>query len=278
MSRTFGVEFEVTAPMSRHQVVEAMRRHGLDAVIANYRGDAYHLWQVKEDGSLHAPGGRAPMEIVAPAMDWHDTAAVSNAYARLAAVFTECDIRVNASCGGHVHLSMRDLTADQVGEVVDTYTRRQRIHSDLARREPGQWCHRLDGLDGYRWAQRWNAGDPAYSDRYRTINPAHYITRGTLEFRQAAGFDNVEQALGWVGYLVAMVEAIGAGTLPLIRHGSSADDALARMTTAGLLAPHLADWLRGRTSTTTLADAYQAAASEARLAFSQLFDVQGLNA
>lgn len=278
-SRTFGVEFEVDASRCRNHsdVVRHLRAAGLDATIAGCRDTAYTVWQVKQDVSVH---GTCPVEIVSPVLDWADPAAVTDAFARLARAFEAMGVRVNDSCGGHVHMYVRDLTGPQIGALVRRYANRQRTIDLLAGRGPNRYCRAVPRGDADAYAAMVETRCfPGY-DRYVTINPAHYATRGTLEFRQGAGRATPEAMLGWVGFLVGLVEAARTDADITVPNGSPVETHLTAMVEADLLAPHLARWVAGDMSTETLADLASEAVNQAtdavRAALPNLFRLQGL--
>lgn len=279
-SRTFGVEFEVTANVGREAMARAMNEAGLRAVVAGYHGNQYDAWQVKTDGSLT---GRNAMEIVSPVLDFNDTDAVLVQFSTLAEVFTRTGVSVNASCGGHVHLYVGDLTGPQITALVTRYVNRQRSMIDpLAGRAPGRWCYAIDRADGRAWGQAIESGAAwqVNGDRYRVINPNHYASRGTFEFRQGTGRSNPAAMLGWVGVLVALVEAARTEADVTVPNGSPVETHLAALVEADLLAPHLARWVRGDMSTETLSDLAAPMRAQAvqtvRDALPNLFALQGL--
>ena len=279
--RTFGVEFEVTANVTREEMARLMQAAGLTARVASYSGNAYDVWQIKTDASL---SGRNAMEIVSPTLDWYNTAEVARQFAALAHAFQRGGVRVNDSCGGHVHLYVGDLTGPQVAALVARYVNRQRSFIDpLAGRMPGRWAQpvtRADGRDWGAYIDNGNRTQVGYFDRYRTINPQHYPSRGTFEFRQGTGRDSAEVMLGWVGVLVALVEAARTEADVTVPNGSAVETHLAALVAAGLLAPHLARWVRGDLSVETLTDIAGDVQAEAvatvREALPNLFRLQGL--
>lgn len=278
--RTFGVEFEVTADVTREAMARLMVSAGLAARVASYSGNAYDVWQIKTDGSL---SGRNAMEIVSPTLDWHDTAEVQRQFAALAYCFQRGGVRVNPSCGGHVHLYVGDLTGPQITALVSRYVNRQRsLINPLAGREPNNWARPVGHDDARAWGHNITTGDTyrVTGDRYRTINPNHYASRGTFEFRQGTGRDSAETMLGWVGVLVALVEAARTDADVTVPNGSPVETHLAALVAADLLAPHLARWVRGDLSAETLTDLAGEVQAEAiaavRDALPNLFRLQGL--
>ena len=276
-TRTFGAEFEIVAPVAMARMRDVMERHGLRVVLAQYTGRQYDAWQIKPDCSVSGSG--TAMEIVSPILTWPEA---QDQFARLEAAFAEVGgVRVNASCGGHVHIHMGGLDASQVATVVDTYLNRQRLHSLLAGRTPGGYASALARHTGRDWLQSWEQGRSPYYNRGSVINPGHYLSRGTLEFRQGAGRTSPAVMLAWIGVLLALVDGVATDTLPRLRHGSTMDDYLTSLVAADLIAPGVAEWMRGNVTATTLTERYYTARAQAantvRTALPNLFRLQGIS-
>ena len=276
-TRTFGAEFEIVAPVSMERMRDIMARHGLPVVLAQYSGREYSRWQIKPDCSISGYG--TSMEIVSPVLTWPEA---QNQFARLEAAFAEVGgVRVNESCGGHVHVHMGGLDAAQVATVVDTYLNRQRLHTLLAGRAPAGYASALPRRIGRDWLRDWQQGRNPYYNRGSVINPGHYLSRGTLEFRQGAGRTSPAVMLAWIGVLLALVEGVATDTLPRLRHGSTSDDYLASLVAADLIAPGVAEWMRGNVTATTLTERYYPthaqAASTVRDSLPNLFRLQGIS-
>lgn len=121
---------------------------------------------------------------------------------------------VDASCGFHVHVDARDLSAPEVINAVSRYARYEaQIDSFMAPRRRGnqsQWCRTMSSVATNMAAQ----GDGANlttvinmaGGRYFKLNVHAYLRHGTLEFRQHAGTLNIQKMVHWIVFAVQFIE------------------------------------------------------------------------
>ena len=288
-SLTYGIEMECYVPRSIGQsgVARDLRALGINAVVAGYGGRDYSVWQVKTDGSLHAaPRDYTGIEVVAPVLTWGDPE--SERQVRIVSEYlTGIGAKVNASCGGHVHLSVGHLTAGQLANLVETYYRNIReIGSALIapHRANGTGYAQIGSLDRIVAVcnEMRTTDNPRHVQRTGShgsvINPDWYGQRGTLEFRHRDATVNHYKWMGWVGFLVALVrhaEADGEVT-----YWADADLMLAEMVERGHLTTTLRDWALRRVPAirNNPAAALQESRSQARAQVSRLLSLQGVRA
>ena len=121
---------------------------------------------------------------------------------------------VDASCGFHVHVDARDLSAPEVINAVSRYARYEaQIDSFMAPRRRGnqsQWCRTMSVVATNMTTQ----GDGANltsvvnlaGGRYYKLNVHAYLRHGTLEFRQHAGTLNIQKMVHWIVFAVQFIE------------------------------------------------------------------------
>lgn len=180
---------------------------------------------VKGDGSLRPAQGYDPVEIV-----------VSFTRSNRAPLFTVCKIlremeaTVNTSCGLHVHLDMRHLTAR------GAMTRARRIAAAVpylkrilppSRRE-NHFCR--NDLSGIR-----------NGHRYSFVNGQAYRKHKTIEIRGHSGTTDAVKIDHWINLMIALADK--RGPTPAIRTYEELSGHLARS-----LKPGLASWIRERES------------------------------
>ncbi len=204
----FGVEIEVdgisittAAAATQTALGRTVRAGGWHAAQAA----GYREWSAERDSTVDA-------EVVSPILAGE---------AGLAEAVTVMDSLRAAGAQGtgrtgmHVHVDVSMLNADQLDTLIDWYTHGQSAINRLFRagRSRSRWCQSLSAseVDNIKAAKR--IGFRPAVDRYRSINPAHLLTRGSLEFRQHHGTVRSAEMRTWVRLLAAAVAAAAAGTL-----------------------------------------------------------------
>lgn len=218
MARTFGIELEVVGQRGRQvglwgRVVQALQAAGIDPAQTGYLGADYTRWQVKTDSSVSC-GGYPGCEVVSPVLPADE--------AGFAQVQTVCNAleaahaTANKTCGMHVHVDVRDLSVEQVKNVVRAYGHFQaEIDSVLpTSRRNCRWAQPVwNNYTRSRMLARIESATTvaelsyAIGTRYSVMNLQKYVRTGTLEFRQHSGTAEARKALAWARWCVAFVEA-----------------------------------------------------------------------
>lgn len=217
MARTFGIELEVVGSRGQQvglwgRVVQGLQAAGMNPAQASYTGADYTRWQVKTDGSVSC-NGYPGCEVVSPVLPADETG--------FAQVRTVCNAleaagaTANKTCGMHVHVDVRDLSVEQLKNVLRAYGHFQaEIDSVLpASRRNSRWAQPLwNNWTRTRMLERIEnaatVNDLAYAigTRYSVMNLQKYVRTGTLEFRQHSGTAEAKKALAWARWCVAFVE------------------------------------------------------------------------
>jgi hypothetical protein len=209
--RKFGIELE-TYRLHTTDPVQILQGLGLQAVRANYSARNYAVWQCKDDGSIRGvngplPRGHAGIEIVSPVL-----AADPSSYTEIANVanaLKAADFKVNRTCGFHVHISLADLSPVQRMAVLLRFALMQGEFDAMVPRSRvgNMYAAAFDAPTVNTLAVRTASGTAWHpSSRYWTLNPTYLFTRGTLEFRQAAGTVEAEKIVMWVKLLQQMID------------------------------------------------------------------------
>jgi hypothetical protein len=228
--RAAGFEFECYNPniyrdRAMTQVTNAIQAMGFPAVnVGGYIGTDYASWQIKTDASL-SPADRA-FEVVSRTLP--GTQAGIDEMVKVVNHLSSNGYTVNTSCGLHIHLDTRDLTAFEVACIAYRYNkRRAEINAILpSSRHASRWCNPLSGssLDKVENVIRHENSTAVWghSERYVAVNLEHAAKRigsRRIEFRQHSGTLNAEKAVGWYKFLCNFV----AETLKIIRDWKSAN-------------------------------------------------------
>jgi hypothetical protein len=235
-ARTFGVEIEFTSSdYNRADIAAELRHYGVDAQEQSYNHDTQRVWKVITDSSCG-------YEIVSPILSGKEglkeTQLVLDVLNRMDGV------KVNSSCGVHVHVHLAGYTPHNCGNLLKTYMKYEKeIDMVLppSRRGAGrggnQYCNGLvrcfrstQGLVGEYDSiyttlfnritsiqSNWKSGDLTDRDamyqmyrlfytRYTTLNLECYTRYGTVEFRQHAGSLNSEKVCSWIVFCTNLVD------------------------------------------------------------------------
>ena len=216
--RTFGIEIEFNARASRAQIAELLNKKVRNSLIQdesyNHRTQAY--WKLITDSSCG-------YELVSPPLKGNK--GLTEMYKILKALNnapSDFGVRVDISCGVHVHVDVNDLNYNQIGNVVKLYARASeqidKVLSPSRRRrgDRGQrWAQNLlDCVHGRDDKQRmislWNSVSSCnkssnsvadnvrdlanrFGGRYKAVNLTSYRAYGTIEFRQHQGTTHPEK-------------------------------------------------------------------------------------
>ena len=233
---TFGVEVECLFP-PRHQNI-----HNVNAML---QAAGLNKWKAEHDGSLRPnPGSRYfGVEIkTSPYITGEEAEAEIE---RLGAFLKSAGAKVNKSCGVHVHVGARQMTAKEIAKVVAGYAKWQgQIMQVLSpSRHSNHFCKPLgqaqrvynystnqyeargglpelleklakaNTVEEVAKAANGGVGSGRYpTERYYSVNLQAYWRLGTIEFRQHQGTVEAAKLWGWVRFLGEFVLATKAVT------------------------------------------------------------------
>lgn len=194
----FGIEVECFVPTTVDIQVGGYHR-GLQIA------EVPQGWNGQSDGSIHAPAGYRPVEVVSPVLAGE---------AGLVQVFYVLDwlrergAQVNRSCGLHVHVDATDLSRSDIRRIMQVFLRHEKAlfsinGSQAEARWDNQFCKR-----SARWL------DPL-ADRYQSLNLSNVgrQSKNTVEFRLYAGTLDPEEVVTAVYASVALVVAAVNGEI-----------------------------------------------------------------
>lgn len=203
IDRKFGVE------------IEFVHERSITRAIYKEIEEKFPDWEIKSDMSIRPYG----TEINSPILSGDEgLTAVSQMVDYLN---SNSGIRVNKSCGLHVHVDAGDLTAAQVISVSQRYTEGENSFFDKLmqnhRNNDNRYCYSskfntlrsgissniltikdvFSSLTGYR--------DKTCFDKYRKVNIS-CRAHGTIEFRHHHATLNKDELLNWVKFVTNFVE------------------------------------------------------------------------
>ena len=135
-------------------------------------------------------------------------------------------LRVNASCGGHVHMSFAKNSLTPIS-LLDPWAERSLLAAYAA--FTASQAHRVSYYRG-RMRSRWCEFEPSrpwnqrlnetrgYGNRYRAINPCAWDRHGTIEFRLLPAARTWQEAVRNVAWLVGWVGAWASQYVPHIEY------------------------------------------------------------
>ena len=211
-NRNFGVEIEAYN-CTRERLARELRAAGISVQVEGYNHtDHADHWKLVTDSSLH---GNNTFELVSPIL--HGEAGIDE-LEKVCWVLELCDVKVNDTCGLHIHMDAHDFTMDTWRNLAVTYKRLEPVIDAFmpGSRRNNRYCKSLSGISetAIRGAQTINDLRRVFhSDRYHKVNLEAYARHCTVEFRQHGGSTNFTKMSAWIHFLEKMITFAQAGTV-----------------------------------------------------------------
>lgn len=211
-NRNFGVEIEA-CNCTRERLARELRAAGISVQVEGYNHtDHADHWKLVTDSSLH---GSNTFELVSPIL--HGEAGIDE-LEKVCWVLDLCDVKVNDSCGLHIHMDAHDFTMDTWRNLAITYKRLEPVIDAFmpGSRRNNRYCKSLSGISetAIRGARTINDLRRVFhSDRYHKVNLEAYARHCTVEFRQHGGSTNFTKMSAWIHFLEKMITFAQAGTV-----------------------------------------------------------------
>lgn len=189
-TRTFGIEIEAYHPSNPaiiRDVVEGINALGINCECQGYNhNDLVGMWKIVSDSSLR---GAYTFELVSPILKGEDG---FEQITKVCSVLNELGVRVNRSCGLHVHHNAADLTEAQINSAFASYRSNESLIDSIMpvsrRANDNCYCRSLRNISISSWK----------SDRYFKLNYRAYLRHNTIEFRQHSGTTNSDKIINWI--------------------------------------------------------------------------------
>lgn len=207
----FGVEIEAYN-CSRERLARELQDAGIQVSVEGYNHDTRNHWKLVTDSSLE---GRDTFELVSPILVGEEGL---KELETVCWVLDACDVKVNESCGFHVHMDASDFNMDAWKNLALSYKHIERIiDSFMPRsRRDNRYCKSMRSLSEARIARAATIRDLQQAfdnNRYYKVNLEAYSRHRTVEFRQHSGTINFAKMEKWIRFLNGLIIFAQAGQL-----------------------------------------------------------------
>jgi len=230
---TYGFELE-TVGASPRRLAAILANAGFNAQAEGYNHVTREHWKAVSDGSLHTRLGSGEAgEVVSPILNLGSFGELKKVTRALSAA----GVRVNKSCGLHVHVGGIDLSREGVLEYARAWIALQpAIDLLVAPSRRGANCGYAKRLNGHDLEYIAN-GDYGSLDRYKTFNASSLLRQPTVEIRQHQGSLNASKIWAWTEFISNLFTVVSGGA----RFSQIADELSLNATLELLDAVNLSD-------------------------------------
>lgn len=221
-NRTFGIELEFILPHRSSTLATRLNAVHIVCYSEHYNHSTRDYWKIVTDATINGETGFYAMELVSPPLRGLDGL---RQLETVCMVLNEMSVKVNRSCGLHVHHDARDLELEAWKDIVKSYIKYEDTIDLLmapSRRGNGnQWCRSLKGrYGGATVDELWERVDSSYDiyhlrnmfgTRYVKLNLEAAAMHGTIEYRQHGGTTNFAKIAAWVALTQGFITSAVAG-------------------------------------------------------------------
>lgn len=204
----FGLEIEFNNDVRRELVV-ALTRRGVNAVIEGYNHEVRNSWKIITDGSCG-------YEIVSPILYGFEE------LEKVCEALNEVGAKVDRRCGVHIHHDANDFRMNNIKNVYRLYDKYinalDSIMPESRRKNNNSYCKNNISLDVIERIEDMEQMRHILADnstrsmkRYAKVNFCSYLAYGTIEFRQHSGTTDFEKIKNWVIITNKMMERASQG-------------------------------------------------------------------
>ena len=216
-NRRFGVEIEAYNCRA-NVLVDALREEGIQVSAESYNHATRNHWKIVSDSSL---SGNNTFELVSPVLEGE---AGLKELKKVCWVLDACNVKVNTSCGLHIHFDAANFSLQTWKNVAISYKHIETIIDKFMpeSRRNNQYCRSLSSISEQKINSARNINELQMTTfentRYFKLNPQSYSRHKTIEFRQHAGTINYDKISNWVLFLNGLVtfaeqQPIASGTV-----------------------------------------------------------------
>lgn len=199
----FGIEIEAyNCRMSR--LAQELREAGIRVAVEGYNHTTRDHWKLVTDGSLQ---GNDTFELVSPILAGE---AGLKELEKVCWVLDLCNVKVNDSCGLHVHLDAADFNMNTWRNLALSYKHLENLIDAFmpGTRRNNRYCKSLSHVSDERIKSAGTIDslrDVFNRDRYHKVNFEAYARHKTVEFRQHSGTTNFTKMENWILFLNGLI-------------------------------------------------------------------------
>jgi len=210
-NRTFGFELEFVG-IKKDTFREVLKQQGFPVRISKTI-DGLHYWKLVDDRSLISHN-KLSGELVSPILC--NQSGLDQAKA-VVSLLKNSGASVNATCGLHVHVSVRDFKLFQLKKLVERYADKEdeidKRMEEARRGNNNKYCLSMremlkDPVIGAKFARantKTRIAD-SFNTRYLKMNLKSLALYDTVEFRQHHATLKSTEVISWIEYCVNFVE------------------------------------------------------------------------
>lgn len=201
-NRKFGIEIEAYN-CSRERLARELREAGIEIMVEGYNHTTRPHWKLVTDGSLN---GNDTFELVSPILVGE---AGLQELEKGCWVLDLCDVKVNESCGLHVHIDAAGFSMEIWRNLALSYKHLEAVIDKFmpVSRRDNYYCKGLGHVSDemIRSARTVDELKSRIGNRYHKVNLEAYSRHKTVEFRQHSGTTNFTKMRNWVLFLHKLV-------------------------------------------------------------------------
>ena len=201
-NRKFGIEIEAYN-CSRERLARELREAGIEVTVEGYNHTTRPHWKLVTDSSLN---GNDTFELVSPILVGETGL---RELEKVCWVLDLCDVKVNESCGLHVHIDAAGFSMATWRNLALSYKHLESVIDRFmpASRRDNYYCKGLGHVsdETIRSARTVDELKNRIGNRYHKVNLEAYSRHKTVEFRQHSGTTNFTKMRNWVLFLHKLV-------------------------------------------------------------------------
>ncbi len=202
--RNFGIEIEAYN-CTRERLARELTAAGIIVQVEGYNHtDHADHWKLVTDASL---SGNNTFELVSPIL--HGEHGLEE-LEKVCWVLDFCGVKVNDSCGLHIHMDAAEFDIATWKNLIITYKRLEGVidHFMPRSRRNNRYCKGLTAISEATINRASNICElrTAFgNNRYHKVNLEAYARHRTVEFRQHGGSTNFTKMSAWIHFLAKMI-------------------------------------------------------------------------
>ena len=211
-NRKFGIEIEAYN-CSRERLARELKEAGIEVTVEGYNHTTRPHWKLVTDSSL---SGNDTFELLSPILVGETGL---RELEKVCWVLDLCDVKVNGSCGLHVHIDAAGFSMETWRNLSLSYKHLEPVIDRFipASRRDNYYCrglgHVSDGM--IRSARMVDELKGRIGDRYHKVDLEAYSRHKTIEFRQHSGTTCFTKMRNWVLFLHKLVTFATRGQVPV---------------------------------------------------------------